>query len=164
MRDRASIAFVGVAIASLGAVATALVHQYAFDMLPCAWCVLQRLIFLAIAVVSALGLWLQARPVRNTLAAVIALLAGSGIASAWYQHVSAADRASCHLSLAQRLVSYTLHLDTVLPSVFAIRVGCAAGATALLGIRYEFWSLSAFALLAIAAFLAMRGSRMPNLR
>jgi disulfide bond formation protein DsbB len=157
MRDRASLALTFVLLAALGAVATALVHQYAFDMLPCAWCVLQRLIFLVIAAVSALALALRRAPrTRALLAGAIVLLAGSGIAAAYYQHLVAADSSSCRLSLAERIVGWTLHLDTSLPSVFAIRVGCGAGAATLLRIPYEFWSLAAFALLAVAACLAVR--------
>ena len=41
-----------IALASLGAVAIALVSQHVFDMRPCAWCVFQRLIFLVIAAVA----------------------------------------------------------------------------------------------------------------
>ena len=164
MRSRASIAFATILVGSLAAVATALVHQYAFDMLPCARCVLQRLIFLAIALVSALALSLASRPLRAALAALIALLGVGGVASAWYQHVVAADFSTCRLSLAQRIVGFTLHLDTLLPSVFAVRIGCAAGATTLLGIPYEFWSLTAFVLLVVAACIATRRWRTSDLR
>jgi disulfide bond formation protein DsbB len=159
MRDRASIAMMSVLVASLAAVAAALVSQYAFDMQPCAWCVLQRLIFLVIAVMGALALWLRQRRVRVTLAASVVLLAVSGIACALYQHVIAADTTSCNLSLAQRIVGGTLHLDTLLPSVFEIRIGCSAGATTMLGIPYEFWSLAAFALIALTSCLALRPHR-----
>lgn len=162
MPDRASLAWIAVLAASVGAVLTALVHQYVFDMLPCAWCVLQRLIFLAIAVVSGLAILLTRAWIRAALAAAVILLAGSGVASAVYQHIVAADTTSCRLSLAERIVGNALHLDTLLPSVFAVRIGCSAGATTLLGIPYEFWSATAFAMLAVAAF-ATRRRRMPNL-
>jgi len=148
-------------VASLGAVALALVHQYGFDMLPCAWCVLQRLIFLVIATVSALAIGLTRPGIRTALAAIVILLAGSGIAAAIYQHVVAADTTSCRLSLAERIVGGALNLDSLLPSVFAVRIGCSAGATTLLGIPYEFWSAAAFALLAVAAFMTRRW-RTPN--
>jgi protein dithiol:quinone oxidoreductase len=160
MRDRATLALTGVLIASLAAVATALVSQYAFDMQPCAWCVLQRLIFLVIAVVSALALMLRQAQARGALAGIIILLAVSGIASALYQHFVAADSTSCRLSLAERILSGTLHLDRLLPSVFETRVSCSAGATTMLGVPYEFWSLAAFALLAVASSVALRRGSM----
>jgi protein dithiol:quinone oxidoreductase len=162
MRNRAPIAFAAVLAGSLGAVAIALVHQHAFDMLPCAWCVFQRLIFLLMAALSALALALRAPGIRAALAAAIVLLGAGGIAAAHYQHVVAADTASCRLSLAQRIIEGALHLDTLLPSVFQVQVGCAAGATTLLGAPYEFWSLAAFAGLALIAAAAMRRTRIPD--
>ena len=42
---------------SVAAVAAALVTQHGFDMQPCPWCVLQRLIFLAIALVALVGVF-----------------------------------------------------------------------------------------------------------
>ena len=38
-----------------GAVGIALISQHAFDMPPCAWCVMQRLIYLVIGVVALVG-------------------------------------------------------------------------------------------------------------
>jgi len=48
----------GIAGVALVAVAAALVSQHALDMQPCPWCVLQRLIFVAIALVALGGLYL----------------------------------------------------------------------------------------------------------
>lgn len=161
MRTRATFTWLMMLGASVGAVALALVHQYVFDMWPCAWCVLQRLIFLVIAGVSALALALRMPWIRRMLAVAAMLLAGSGMAAAFYQHVVAADATSCRLSLAERIVGATLHLDTTLPSVFAVRIGCSEGATTLLGVPYEFWSATAFALVAGMAVMSLR-SRTPG--
>ena len=155
MRDRATIALAVIPIASLAAVGAALVSQYIFDMQPCAWCVLQRLIFLIIAVVGTLAILLRQPMARAALGGTIFLLAASGIASALYQHFVAADTTSCRLSLAEKIIGGTLQLDTLLPSVFGIRVDCSAGATTMLGVPYEFWSLTAFGLLGLAAFFAI---------
>jgi disulfide bond formation protein DsbB len=159
MRERASIALTAITVAALAAVLTALVSQYAFDMPPCAWCVLQRLIFLVIAAVSALAIVLRAPAIRAVFGGSIFLLAGSGVASALYQHFVAADAGSCRLSPAEKIVSGTLHLDTTLPSVFGIRVACSAGAQTMLGVPYEFWSLTAFGLLALASLVTLRRRR-----
>lgn len=172
MRDRPSFALGAVLVGSLAAVVIALVHQHAFEMLPCAWCVLQRLIYLVIATASAVALGVRLRWLRTGLAGGIVLLAGSGVAAAWYQHVVAADTSSCRLSLAQRIIG-SLELDALWPPVFGIQVGCAAGATNWLGIPYEFWSLAAFASLAVlasfaahasVAAVATRRSRITNVR
>ena len=41
-----------IALAALAAVGAALVTQHGFGMLPCPWCVLQRMIFVVIALVA----------------------------------------------------------------------------------------------------------------
>ena len=49
----------------LAAVAAALVSQYAFDMQPCPWCVLQRLLFVVMALVALPGLLVNRVGVRR---------------------------------------------------------------------------------------------------
>ena len=55
------------AVISLGAVGVALWTQHARDMQPCAWCVLQRLIFVAIALAALPGLLWRRRAVQARL-------------------------------------------------------------------------------------------------
>jgi disulfide bond formation protein DsbB len=137
----------GMALISLGALAAALVSQYGFDMDPCPWCVLERAIFVAIALACGIGLVLH-RLVGAGLAFMLALC---GIASALWQHFEAAKSQSCNLTLADKIVSRTLHLDSLLPSVFEPRASCADAAVNLLGVPYDFWALAAFVILALAA-------------
>jgi disulfide bond formation protein DsbB len=154
MQSRTSIALT--IAASLAAVAAALVSQYVFDMQPCAWCVLQRLLFLVIAAVSAAGLWLRSPRARLAVNATVLLVSISGVASALWQHFVAARSISCRLSLAEQIVSGYLHLDQLMPSVFGIRVGCMEAATTLLGLPYELWSFAVFVLLGLVALLSFR--------
>jgi disulfide bond formation protein DsbB len=163
MWDRASnvqsVVLSGVLIASLAAVAAALVSQYQFDMPPCAWCVLQRLIFVLIAAVAGIGLLLRGPRLRAGAGVVIGLLAGSGIASALYQHFVAAASSSCRRSLAEKIMGY-LQLDSFAAPLFAIRATCAEAAATLLGLPYEFWSLALFVIfVAGAAVVVVRGFR-----
>ena len=44
-----------IGVVSLGAVGLAAIAQYAFDMQPCPWCVLQRLIYIVVGVLALLG-------------------------------------------------------------------------------------------------------------
>ncbi len=134
----------------VAAVGTALVTQHVFGMPPCPWCVLQRLIFLAIAAVSVLGLlWRGVLGAR--VAGVLALgLAGSGIAAALWQHFVAAESASCDLTLADRIVAAT-GLDGWWPEVFGAFASCLEAKVTLAGVPYEFYSLTLFVLLALAA-------------
>ena len=150
-----------IAIAGIGAVAAALVSQHVFDMQPCPWCVLQRLIFLGITFVCAVGWAVRPVSLRRALASVAFVLALVGIAAALWQHFRAAASASCNLTLADKIVSGALHLDTLLPGVFEARANCADAAVNLLGVPYDFWALALFAVMALAAFQAIRvvGSR-----
>ena len=150
MRSPARLLLGGMAVAPVLAVAAALYTQYRMDMMPCAWCVLQRLCFVAVAAASLLGLLLPGLLLRR-LAAVLALLAAlAGITAALWQHFVANASASCAMSLADRLMGYT-GLDSRFPEVFAAYASCADAKVNLLGMPYEFWSLSLFIALALAA-------------
>jgi len=147
------------AVLPLAAVCTALVTQHVFGMQPCAWCVLQRLIFVAISLAALLvlaGQWARLVIVRRLGAALMALLALGGISAALWQHFVAASSTSCNLSLADRIVS-GVGVDALWPAVFAPYASCADAAATLLGVPYEFYSLTLFVVLAaVAAWLLRR--------
>ena len=142
------------AVASYGAVGAALFTQVAWGMQPCPWCVLQRLIFVAIGLVALLALGLT-QSLRRAAGLLMALLAGAGMAAALWQHFVASKSASCNLTLADRIMSAT-GLDRALPLVFEATANCADASAPLLGVAYEFWSLGLYALLAVVALQAMR--------
>ena len=135
--------FAAAAVVPPAAVAVALVTQHVFGMQPCPWCVLQRMIFVSIALAALAALLMRSALVRRALAAVMAVLAASGIAAALWQHFVAAQSASCNLTLADRIVGAT-GLDAALPQVFAAYASCADAAATLLGVPYEFYSLTLF--------------------
>jgi len=142
----------------LAAVGMALVTQHVFGMQPCPWCVLQRLIFVAISLSAGLALAGQAlrlAVVRIAGAALMALLALGGIAAALWQHFVASSSASCNLTVADRIVS-GVGVDALWPAVFAPYASCADAAAKLLGVPYEFYSLTLFVLLALLAALVLR--------
>jgi protein dithiol:quinone oxidoreductase len=147
-----------VAAFSLAAVAAALVSQHVFDMLPCAWCVFQRLVFLAIAAAALLAWALPAGTGRRLGAALVAALAGAGIASALWQHFVAAQAEACVQTLAERIVAFT-GLDHAMPDVFVAWASCADAAVNLLGVPYEFWSLAGFVGIALVAVMVVRDGR-----
>jgi len=140
----------GMAVISLGAVAVALWTQHALGMEPCPWCVLQRLIFVAIALVVLPGLVWQRGFVQFSSALLALALALSGVAAALWQHFVAAVSDSCNMTLADRIVS-GLRLDALLPEVFQARASCADAAVRLWGLPYEAWSLILFMLLSVMA-------------
>ena len=134
----------GVALVCIAAVAAALVSQHVFEMQPCPWCVLQRVIYLAIALACGIGLLWRSRTGQLVSIGLALLLTVSGIAAALWQHFQAAASASCNLTLADRIVSGWLQLDRLLPDVFSPRASCADAAVNLLGVPYDFWSLALF--------------------
>ena len=139
-----TVLLAGVTLVCIGAVAAALISQHVFDMQPCPWCVLQRVIFLAIALACGIGLLWRSRVGRLVSIGLALLLTVSGIAAALWQHFQAAASASCNLTLADKIVSGWLQLDSLLPDLFSPRASCADAAVNLLGVPYDFWSLALF--------------------
>jgi protein dithiol:quinone oxidoreductase len=150
--------FLGAAALSVGAVGAALFTQHALDMLPCPWCVLQRLIFVLVGTVALLGAAVSAPLLRRLAAGLMLLGAAAGMAAALWQHFVAASSTSCKLTLADRIIGAT-GLDALLPDLFGVWASCADAAVKLLGLPYEAWSLLAFALLAAAAVRLLLNAR-----
>lgn len=148
-----------IALACFGAVGLALVSQYHFDMPPCPWCTLQRLIFLVIGALALLGVLLRSAGVQKVLALGGLIFALSGIAAALWQHFVAAASDSCNLTLADRILQ-TLGLWDLAPQVFAPTASCAEAAVNLLGVPYAFWSLGVFVLCGLACLQVMRAARI----
>ena len=150
--------FLAAATLSLGVVAAAVYTQHALGMLPCPWCVLQRLVFVVIGVLAVLGTALGGKASRSShrgVAVLMLLAACAGMAAALWQHLVAASSTSCKLTLADRIMSAS-GLDALLPDVFAAWATCADAAVKLLGLPYEAWSLLSFALLALLAVRLLR--------
>jgi disulfide bond formation protein DsbB len=136
----------GTALLCLAAVGTAFYSQHVWDMQPCPWCVLQRLIFLAVAAACVVGLLLP------RLGGALALgFAGTGLASALWQHFVAAGAESCDLTLADRIMSAT-GLDGAYPELFMATATCAEARVELFGLPYEAYSGALF--LAMGAAMA----------
>lgn len=132
-----------IAIACFGAVGLALVSQYGFDMRPCPWCTLQRLIYLIIGAFALAGALMPWITPRRVLAGGSALLALLGMAAALWQHFVAAASDSCNLTLADRILN-ALGLMELLPSVFEPTASCADASVTLLSVPYAIWSLVLF--------------------
>jgi protein dithiol:quinone oxidoreductase len=139
----------GIAALCVVAVAAALLAQYGFDMQPCPWCILQRLIYLALALVCIVAALVDARGPRRALGGLAFVLAGCGVAAAIWQHVVAAKQFSCNLTLADNVIT-ALRLESLLPALFQVTATCADAAVSVFGVPFEYWSLLLFALLGAA--------------
>jgi disulfide bond formation protein DsbB len=137
-------------VVALAAVGAAVFTQQAWDMQPCPWCVLQRLIFVAIAAAALLGLlW------PSGGAALAGLLAASGLTAALWQHFVAASAESCDLTLADRIMAAT-GLDGRFPEIFMSMTSCADAKVDLFGLPYETWSGALFAAMLLAMIAVLR--------
>ena len=148
--QRPAVLLIGIAMLSLASVGAALVSQHVYGMEPCPWCILQRVIFLAIALVCLLGFF-----AKRLSGALVLLLALCGVGAALWQHFKAAASSSCAMTLADNIVS-AMKLDSLWPDVFLPRASCADAAVSLVGVPYEFWSLLMFVLLGVAGALLLR--------
>ncbi len=157
-RDFSGRWLAAIAVAAAAAVAAALVSQHIFEMRPCAWCVLQRLIFMLIALVAGTAASLGHAGGRRLGAALALALSLAGVAAGLWQHFVAAKSASCDMTLADRLVA-TTGLNRSLPEVFAPYASCADAAVDLFGLPYVAWSLALFMLLGWAAAAVLRRAR-----
>jgi disulfide bond formation protein DsbB len=156
MMNRTSRILHLIALLCVSAVVIALVSQHVFGMQPCAWCVLQRLVFLAIAAVCWLGV-LAGRIAaiwRRAAAGLATLLAVAGAVAAWYQYTVAAQLFSCDMTFADRFMVGS-GLDAGLPWLFGIYATCMDARVDFLGIEYALWSLGLFVLVALMGLAAL---------
>ena len=147
---------VGIGVVALGAVGLAAIAQYAFNMQPCPWCVLQRFIYIVVGVLALVAAALPG--IARRLFIGLALLGTlSGIASALWQQLHAVNEASCDLSLAERIVS-GLHLDSLVPQLFIAYASCGDAAVSVLGIPFAVWSCLLYVILALLLAWSLRVS------
>jgi disulfide bond formation protein DsbB len=154
-RDSRSVRLLlAIGMLSLGALLIALVSQHGFGIEPCAWCVMQRVVVMAIIMVAFVGaLIARGLPRLGPILAALLLLALStgGVLAAWYQHTVAAKTLSCAFTWADRTLM-AWQLDSIWPAMFRVGATCADAASArLAGLAFEFWSGALFVLVAVAA-------------
>ena len=166
LRTHARTTLVLIALTCLASVAGAVFAQHQWGMEPCPWCILQRIIYLAIALVALLAAAVSSGsgPARlsTALSAGLLLLLGlAGSAAALYQNLVAAKLPSCDLTLADKVIS-GLGLDAWQPEVFEVRSSCADAAVSLLGVPFELWSLALFVAVVVLAGCLIRAVFMPE--
>lgn len=154
-----------ISICSFGAVAAALLSQHVMGLMPCAWCVLQRLVFIVIGVVALLGLIGNSRRWTGLMALTGLALSTLGMWAAWHQWTVAAQSFSCDQTLADRFMTSS-GLETGLPWLFGIYATCMDAAVNILGLEFAVWSLLLYAALALtsaaACWASYRWPRTPD--
>lgn len=143
LHDRS--AFTLVLVTALGALGGALFSQHVLDMWPCAWCILQRAFFLAIAFWALLGLiGASFRFWARLNWALILITSLAGVATAWHQLTVAAKEFSCDQTMADRIIS-TSGLDAAVPWFFGIYATCLDASVSVFGLDFAAWGLALFA-------------------
>lgn len=140
----------------VGALALAAFLQHARGFEPCPWCVFQRLLLMLVVVAAWLGAaipprWSRARVGTGFVALVLSL---AGLFVALYQHVVAAQSASCALTLADRIIG-GLGLAELWPAMFEATARCDEADLPWLGLPFSLWGATTFALTATGSALAL---------
>jgi protein dithiol:quinone oxidoreductase len=146
--------FALIAALCFGGVGLALVSQYMFDMQPCAWCTMQRLVYLVIGALALLALAVSGAA-RKMAAVLMLALAASGVGMAMYQQFVAAKSFSCGFAFPDRFMVKS-GLDGLAPWLFRAMGNCADANLPLLGVPYAFWSAALFAAVGVVAVIALR--------
>lgn len=145
-----------IALLCVAAVGAALFSQHVLNMPPCAWCVFQRVLFLAIAAICWLGVLLaRFGALIPRLAGLLAALgAVGGLIAGWYQHTVAAQTFSCERTFADRFMVDS-GLDAGVPWLFGIYATCMDARVELLGVEYVFWAIALFAIIAVLGLIVL---------
>ncbi len=139
-------------------VGIALVSQHVFDLQPCAWCVFQRLIYLILAAVAAIGASSQGLIARLACAMLSLSLTIAGVLAAWFQAQVASQSFSCAQTLADLLMTQS-GLETAMPALFGIYASCMEARVKVFGLEYAYWSLLLFVLLGLMVAFIIKGFR-----
>ena len=151
----ARMIYAAIALAAVGLVAAALFMQHVVGLNPCPLCIIQRVVFLLLALVCGLAAWrsphLSAR--RFCIAALLLALIGAGVA-AWHVRLkNAPELLSCGPGLGAMLENFPL--TQVLPRIFRGSGDCADPGAILFGVSLPAWALVGFLVLALAAVAAI---------
>jgi disulfide bond formation protein DsbB len=136
-----------------GSVGLALISQYIFDMQPCAWCILQRIIFIIIGFAAIGSIFLSRKKALVLSYLSMELLSTLGTIFALYQLIVASKSFECGISLAEKIINIS-QLNKILPSIFEVMGLCGESST-VLGIPYVFFSLSLFMFLSTVSTAAL---------
>ncbi len=144
---------IAVALVSLGLIGFALYLQHVEGMLPCPLCIIQRYVFLAVAIISLLVALLPRGAIRAgaSLAALTAL-GGAGVAG-WHLWVKANPTVSCGIDPLETSLN-KIPTAELLPFVFKADGLCSAEYAPILGLSIPQWSLAWFVIFAIVLFWA----------
>ena len=152
--ERSARAFTLLFLACLAILGFALYLQHVKNLDPCPWCVVQRVGFIAFALVALAAVLV--RPARGGIvffAVLAALVALAGAAAAGYHIGLQSDPAraeACAGSMVERILDAS-HIGRWIPPLLQYDGPCTLKPWSLAGLSIPEWSLVCFVLLFIAA-------------
>lgn len=153
-RRASTVLLAGCALLCFGLLAVVEVVQHVFGVQPCAWCVLQRLIFLVAGVVCALTAFVGARAPRIAGIVLADLLAVAGFVTALYLQFVASHSESCVATLADKIIM-ALSLHEIAPWMFMPYAPCNEANPSLMGLPLAVWSAIGFVTLSLGLGMAL---------
>jgi len=136
-----------IAAVSLALVGAALYLQHAKDMLPCPLCIIQRYLFLGVAIFSLVGAFADKVKVWTGVA-LLSALGGLGVAGK-HLYVLAHPGFSCGIDPMETVLN-KIPTATLLPYVFRADGLCEAALDDVLGLSVPQWSALWFVILGLA--------------
>jgi len=141
-----------IAVVSLALVGAALYLQHAKDMLPCPLCVIQRYLFLGIALFSLIGAFANKIKAGAGLALLCAL-GGLGVV-AKHLYVLAHPGFSCGIDPYETMLN-KIPTATWMPWLFRADGLCEAAQDTVFGLNVPQWSAAWFVILTLALIAAL---------
>ena len=149
-----AVAFISSAMLGAG-----LYVQFVEKMLPCPWCIIQRYIFAAIAIICLITAFLPARFTRmGAGAGMLAAITGMG-AAIWLLWVQAHPGLSCGIDPLETSLNKVFTAE-LLPFLFKADGLCTTEYPPILGLSVPLWALVWFTIFAVASgWAAFKRSR-----
>lgn len=149
---------IAIAVTCVGLLAGAVYFQYTAYMLPCPWCIIQRYLYTAIALICVITAF---RPTAIRGGAALGALFGlAGVgAAAWLIWVQAHPSVSCGIDPVETSLN-KIPTAKLLPFLFKANGLCTTEYDPIMGLSMPQWSLLAFIGMTVAlVFLALRRAR-----
>lgn len=153
---RGLLAIIG--LAAFGLVAAGLVLARTLNLAACPLCILQRMLYLTLAVESVAAFFLAHRPVAGRSSAAlmsVTALTGAGVAAyqIWLQRFAQGISCTADQPWWERFVNWA---GAQSPLLFEATGLCSEAGWKFLGLSIAEWSLIAFTTLAVASIVAVR--------
>jgi disulfide bond formation protein DsbB len=159
MMKNQKLILLAIAFTSIALLGAALYLQFVEKMLPCPWCVIQRYVFTAIALICLIAAFLPDRFTRMGAGiGMLTAIGGAGTAG-WLLWVQAHPGVSCGIDPLETSLNKIFTAE-LLPFLFKADGLCTTVYAPVLGLSVSQWSLVWFVIFTVAlGWVAFKRSR-----